>query len=365
MHLSSKISNSLLIYLERRGEDLSQALEQIEFPEEFMRDPSYWVDADTMESWLQLFADRYAPIEGNCLVCEAGAHVHELRSWGVLDSVLRMMPRPQEIMNQPEKFLGYFISPIPIIGKIQKEENGVRFSIPDFAEKYPLSFSFLIEAFSALPIFVGQARAKCEWSEGVFSLNWAQTEPTLVPEGESLGHQISPELLQSVINQLEQNQRELEKRNQELVMQNQTIEEAHQHLKASVNLHVYQEKMRGLSEFAEVISKDLQVPANSLAQQFLKMQDFMVRAQQVITILKSSGKPSPILIEALKRVDWDRAKDAFKDSLQDGELALLQIRHLSAELKRGSQSSIAAIQENKENKINQNSRETDQRQLEI
>ncbi len=343
VYFSSKITNAILSYLDRRGEDLSPVLERIDFPEEFMRDPAYWVNAEQLESWLQLFVDFFHPLEKADLLEEVGSQIPELKAWGVLDSVLKMMPRPQEIMNQPEKFLSYFISPAPPVANLRREENRVAFDLPISTEQFPLTTSVLKAAFSVLPCYVSQSQAKCEWEDIHFSLTWSKEPTNMLLTTEQLGHRISPELMQSIIDQLEQNQRELEKRNEELVRKNEELEAAHKELQSHINKKLFNEKMKGLSEFAMVVASDLQIPADTLTQEIQRMQDYMVRAQQVITLMNGLEKTSPLLKEILRRVDWEWAKNYFHKSLKESDNALNSIRKLSADLRRGSQESIGTI----------------------
>lgn len=347
MYFSSKITNTILSYLDDRGYDTSTVLERIDFPEEFLRDPAYWIKAEQMESWLHLFVETYTPLEGTDLLLEIGSKVHEIKSWGVLDSVLRMMPRPQEIMNQPERFLSYFISPAPPIAHLRRDMYHVAFDLPISTEQFPLSTSFLKAVFSVLPCYVGQAPARCEWVDIHFRLEWSPDTELLLPVEDPQGHRISPELMQSIIEQLEQNQRVLEKRNEELVIKNEELEKAHQELREHMKAQMFNEKMKGLSEFALVIAKDLGTPADILARESQKVQDYMVRAQQVITLMSGLDKNSKVLAEILRRVDWDHVKDSFQDSLARSEEALTSIRKLSNELRKGSQETLQALADSK------------------
>lgn len=346
MYFSSKITNSILNYLDDRGYDTSTVLDMIDFPEEFLRDPAYWVKADQMEAWLHIFIKSYKPTEGSDLLQEIGSKVHEIKSWGVLDSVLRMMPRPQEIMNQPERFLSYFISPAPPIAHLRRDKYHVAFDLPISTEQFPLTTSFLKAVFSVLPCYVGQAPAQCQWTDIHFRLEWApEAELALPAEGDQGGHRISPDLMQSIIEQLEQNQRVMEKRNEELVLKNEELERAHKELREHMKAQVFSEKMKGLSEFALVIARDLGAPADLLSSELQKVQDYMVRAQQVIALMSGLEKNSKVLNEILRRVDWDRVKDSFQESLKSSEGALTSIRKLSNELRRGSQETLKALAE--------------------
>ena len=347
VYFSSKITNSILSYLDNRGYDTSTVLDRIDFPEEFLRDPAYWVKADQMEAWLHLFVESYQPIEGTDLLLEIGSKIHEIKSWGVLDSVLRMMPRPQEIMNQPERFLSYFISPAPPIAHLRRDMYHVAFDLPISTEQFPMITRFLKAVFSVLPCYVGQSPARCEWADIHFRLEWSPDTEMLLPVEDPQGHRISPELMQSIIEQLEQNQRVLEKRNEELVIKNEEIEKAHQELREHMKAQVFNEKMKGLSEFAIVIAKDLGTPADILANEIQKVQDYMVRAQQVITLMSGLDKNSKVLTEILRRVDWEHVKDSFHGSLKTSEEALTSIRKLSNELRKGSQETLKALADSK------------------
>jgi signal transduction histidine kinase len=346
VHFSSKVTSAILIFFDKRGDDVSQVLDQIDFPEEFMRDPSYWIRAEQLENWLSQFIDQCKPNDRVELITEIGSKVPELKAWGVLDSVLRMMPRPQEIMNQPERFLSYFISPEPPIENLRRDQNRVEFDLPISTEQYPLTTAFLKAAFASLPGFVGQPAAHCEWEDIHFSLSWSPENEKLLKHEDHLGHRLSPDLMESIIFQLEKNQKDLERRNQELLERNEALTIEHQELQAQVTLKLYQEKMKGLSEFAAVIANDLNQPANSLAHQILRMQDYMVRAQQLITLFLSTQRESPAVKEALRKLNWDQAKETFNSALRDSETSLSLIRRLSSELKKGSQDTLKTLMNN-------------------
>lgn len=343
MNFSSKITHSVLCYFESRGEDLGPILESIVFPEEFLRDPSYWIDAQLVEKWLELFSKQYKPLEEADLMTEIGKSVPRLKAWGVLDSVLRIMPRPQDIFNQPEKFVSYFISPEPPVEILQKTPRNVSFNLPLAAEEFPFTVNFLKAAFSSIPVFTGGPYGDCQWSGIHVQLTWQEETPDMLAGQNAEGHRLSPDLMSSIIEQMQASQRELEKKNKELIEKNEQLLSAHLELKANISLQVFNEKMRGLSEFAEVIAKDLGQPADSLSQQVLRMQDYMVRAQQLITIMLAVGKNEQVYREALKRVDWDKTKETYKEVLDEIEMAIKEIRHLSKELNNGSKMMIQNI----------------------
>ena len=194
MHFSCKVTHAILTYLESEKIDLSGYFSETDIPWELLRDPSYWMRAPDMEAFLERLA-----LSSSVLI-QAGHTTPKNKVWGVLDSVLRMMPQPQEIFHQPEKFLGYFISPEPPIENLVRTGMGLSFDIPLPAEQYPLVTKYLIAAFESLPIYVGQSPAVCEWTDIHLRIDWS-TEQTSILNDEF--RQISPALMQDVIRQLQ------------------------------------------------------------------------------------------------------------------------------------------------------------------
>jgi hypothetical protein len=128
VHFSCKISKSVLAYLESEGEDLSLLQDRFGLPEEFLKDPSHWITATEMESFLSVAEDIYTDRKN--LIKKSASSTAQLRSWGVLDSVLRLMPSMREIWSQPTKFLSYFISPEPPIDHFEQTNLSVAFDLP-------------------------------------------------------------------------------------------------------------------------------------------------------------------------------------------------------------------------------------------
>lgn len=314
MHFSCKISNAVLTVLEEQGEDLAPLYEQTHLPVELLRDSSYWISAPDMEQFLEM-ALRL-PLKRDCdVLTRAGHNGPELRAWGVLDSVLRMMPRPQEIFNQPEQFLSYFISPKPPIENLRRDEVSISFDLPLPAEQYPLVTTYLKAAFESLPVYVGQPLAMCEWSGITLKLNWATQQKSIFSE--NVGHQVSPDLFQSLLNDLQKTQREredLQKYVGDLEEKIRNYEK--QKLAAATNVEAEAETSTKGSLLPHEgslshLNFDSESPAYALNQNLARMHDYMVRAQQLITMLAAQGKTNPAVKEAMRRVDWEFVKTEY------------------------------------------------------
>ena len=349
MLFSCKISSAVLSYLEKQNEDLTCFLESSSLPEEFLRDPSYWMKASEMESFLEV-AQKLSQDEGP-LFQKIGHAGPELRSWGVLDSVLRMMPRPQEILSQPQRFLSYFISPEPPVENVIQTNTSVEFDLPISSEIYPLVTTYLKHAFESLPLYVGRSMAQCTWQDIHLHLNWGSDQASIFEQDP--GHQISPELLRSVVASLETHQKELEEKNRDLQDRNELLSKYQRDLESQIghespNSQIAPLRIATASEeiLHDVVRGLETLPDHSiqaLQQNFAKLSDYMVRAQQLITMLIGQDRMKPAVKEAMRRTDWERVKSQFPRIIQDSREILVethsdsQTSHLKLQSKNSSE----------------------------
>lgn len=331
MHFSCKISNAVIGYLESQGEDLSRLYEPSFPPMEVLRDPSAWMSAPDMELFLSSVL-RQPWGEKNPLLIEAGHAGPQTRAWGVLDSVLRMMPRPQEIFQQPERFLSYFIAPEPPIENLQRDDRSVSFDLPLPAEQYPLVTGYLKAAFESLPVYVGQPLAQCGWEGIRLRVEWPEGQRTMFAEDP--GRQVSPDLLRRVIADHQRLQRELEEKNLELQRKDLDLQNARADF----------EKISGGKPLvAEASLSDLafddQVSGHELLQNMARLHDYMVRAQQLITLLAGMTKKEGAVKELWRRLDWDHVKVLYPKTIAE---SVLMVRALQSQQRANSAENVAA-----------------------
>lgn len=299
MHFSCKITHAILTHLESEKVDLSAFFSESEIPWELLRDSSYWMQAPDMEAFLERL-----DLKSETLI-KAGHKTPKNRVWGVLDSVLRMMPQPQEIFHQPEKFLSYFISPEPPIENLQRFESGLSFDIPLPAEQYPLVTTYLKAAFESLPSYVGQTFAHCEWSDIHFKIEWtAQQQSSLMNETEE--RNISPQLMQDVIRQLQQSSRDLEEKNRELQRRNEELQRLAQQAQNNNPEKTREVQQQDFSQF-----EFMRQPVHQVAQNLSRLHDYMVRAHQLVTLLTVGQKQTPGIQKAFHKVDWEIVKNQY------------------------------------------------------
>lgn len=295
-----------MTHLETQGDDITSLYEISPVPMELMKDSSYWVTAPDMESFLESICNL--SVKKN-LIEKAGHESPKLHAWGVLDSVLRMMPRPQEVFLKPEQFLSYFISPKPPVENFIKDTNGVSFDFPLPAEQYPHVTTYLKSAFEALPLYVNETFARCHWQNIKLEISWDPAQNTIF-ENKEVGHQISPELFQQLMEDLQKTQLERE----DLLKQISDFEIKVKDLEKQ-NPNPPSANLNPLP--MEEISANETNPFHTLGQNMARMHDYMVRAQQLVTVLASPNKTNSTAKDAMKKVDWDFVKTQYPQIIRE------------------------------------------------
>jgi signal transduction histidine kinase len=350
---SCKITHSVISYLDRRGEDLGLLYEKCDWPMEFLRDPSSWLEADKMENLLRLIegdfggrgGQREAPkrrmdgsvdaIEENLedgLIANAGRQCKDLRSWGVLDSVLRMVQTPKDLFAQPERFLSYFISPAPPIGELKRAADSVSFVLPVSEMQFPFVTAYLRSALEALPSYINKPMASVRWKESRVQISWSERQVSLFNEAQNTELSLHPELVRNILMNLESSQRELEETKRALLSKDQEIEK----LKAALEIErpaapylaslavpaapliadlsaehataplkaVSAVPAFDLNGLARGVEQELSPQVATILSELYRAGDYMARGCQLVTLLVGQGRSTPQVQEAMRRVDW-------------------------------------------------------------
>ncbi len=333
MLFSSKISNSVLTYLENQGVSLEGLYSSLDVPEEFLRDPSSWLESAEMENFLKIAHLMYQAEESSSqeLMELVGHKSIDLHCWGVLDSVLRMMEKPEEIYLHPERFLSYFISPIPPISELEKTQDSIGFQISISSYDYPLTAKYIKSALEALPLFFGQGLASVEWRGQVLDISWAEKQDSLFSQKE-LERNVKPDLVDTLMTSLEKKQKELEQKNKELLEKNKLLEETQKKLESQYKEKIYSEKLSNLTELAASLAHEINNPLAYVTSNMLRLQDYFVRAQQLITILIGQDRLTPQVQEAMRRTDWLMIQKDFPELVGEANLGLQKVRDIVKDL---------------------------------
>jgi polyhydroxyalkanoate synthesis regulator phasin len=192
-------------------------------------------------------------------------------------------------------------------------------------------------------VYVGQPLARCEWQGITITLNWSTQQSTIfADESINIGHQVSPDLFQSLIGDLQSTQREredlqkyvgdLEEKVRDLEKQKlqQAVMTSEEVVAAKVSLLPHEGSLSHLNF-------DSQSPGYVLNQNLARMHDYMVRAQQLITMLVAQGKMTPAVKEAMRRVDWEHVKTQYPRTVFESMELVKKANSKSISDKEGTQ----------------------------
>jgi hypothetical protein len=295
---SCKITHSVLNYLDRRGEDLESFYENCDWPAEFLHDPSSWLEADKMENILRMIDESYGHLAVNDESCveplnvTVGHQCKDLRGWGVLDSVLRMVQTPKDLFAQPERFLSYFVSPAPPIGELRRESEQVSFITPISELQFPLVTGYLRAALEALPSYISKPMATVTWDKSRVTISWSEGQASLFGEAEAKDLSIHPDLVRNILHDLESSQKQIEEMKRLLTTKDEEIE-------------VLRTKNASVGASAGATSAPEGNRAGRVLHDLYRLGDYIARGQQLITLLIGQGRQTPQVKEAMRRVDWE------------------------------------------------------------
>ncbi len=194
---------------------------------------------------------------------------------------------------QPERFISYFVSPAPPLANIIRGENNVEFSIPISNSEYPHMAEFLRSALEALPKYLGKDEATVVWAQNKVSIRWAEHQSSLLTEND---RQINykPELVQSLMAALDESQKQIESLTAQLSDRSQPT------------LALGEDKKKELKAYVVRARGHL-----------MRLSDYLVRSQQLVTLLIGQDRLNKQVQEAMRRVDWDYVKSQSNHVAQD------------------------------------------------
>jgi hypothetical protein len=305
---SCKITHSVITFLDKRGEDLEALYDRCDWPAEFLRDSSSWLEADKMENLLKQIDTDYGrgPQSDENLMLAAGHQSKDLRAWGVLDSVLRMVQTPKDLFAQPERFLSYFISPAPPVGEVKRAHDSVSFVLPVSEMQFPYVTTYLRAALEALPTYIAKPMASVTWDNSRVSITWSENQVSLFGEAQATDISLHPELVSSILSNLESSQKDLEDVKRTLFARDQEIEILREQLaKASSvpTISIGQKPEPKNLGLHPTQSSDARL--GDILHEMYRLGDYFARGQQLMTLLIGQGRQTSQVQEAMRRVDWD------------------------------------------------------------
>ncbi len=298
MLFSGKITNSFLLFLDRQDVDSEKLFELTDLPTEFLREPSCWIPAQDVEKFIGIIDREFGShFQEGPLPTLVGHQCHELRSWGVLDSVIKMMQTPQDLFLQPHRFLSYFVSPAPPVGNLVRGSNAVSFDLPISNQEFPLVTEFIRSALEVLPCYIGRSQAEVDWQQSRIQISWSESQSDMLKEHD-LEPNFKPELVQNLMHALEESQRQIEDLRSQL----------------SLGANDKPQPIQGTeTEFVQ----GLRAYVVRTRGHMMRLSDYLVRSQQLVTLLIGQNRMDRQVQEAMKRVDWDYVKTQSSQVAQE------------------------------------------------
>ena len=307
MQVSCKVSYSVIVHLEGQGAQLEPFFETSDSPVEFLKDPSCWLTIAEMESFLKDLAEYLSFKDSEKLYREIGLINFELRAWGVLDSVLKMVESPKDIYDQPDRFLSYFLTPHPEMTVEKISENKILLQLQSQPEARNV-MAYLIGAMEGLPHYMGKPTAQiAQATSSSFQITWSDDQESLFDEQEQKRRQFHPEIVQSVMQSFQEKQES----------QDQIASEAFEKM---VSIEV-EKRMQAWLESRKNFDQSLFKIKND----FYKMYDYFTRAQQIITLISPTARKASVK-EAMRRVDWDHIQKEFPNMVESACDSILSMK---------------------------------------
>lgn len=282
------------------------------------------------------------------LVQDVGHQCKDLRAWGVLDSVLRMVQTPKDFFAKPERFLSYFISPAPPIGEIRRAADSVSFVLPISEERYPLVTCYLSSVLEALPSYISKPLASARWQDSRVTVTWTDSQTSLFSESEKAEMSLHPELVNSILNNLETSQKELEETKQKLIAREAELEV----MRLGQPVPINSERLgASLDSLILTPSEASNESVATALHELYRLGDYFARGQQLVTLLIAQGRETPQVREAMRRVDWpfvcETAPMVIRAAITELQTAQTHLKDLPvdpAAVRKAAKSAAAVLQ---------------------
>ena len=171
LKVSGRVTNSFFRFLDQRYFDTSRFYELSNMEMHFIKDPSVWMEAELVESFLQELSEEFGRhFIDKELTTAVGHAALELGAWGELDHVLKLGP-VFNIYHKLSDILQWFISPLHI-DNIQYKYNSITCECELSSKDYPYIVDYLKSVLEVLPTYKAEEMTEVEWNENEISIRY-------------------------------------------------------------------------------------------------------------------------------------------------------------------------------------------------
>lgn len=366
MRFSCKLTNTTITFIESEGLDATDFLMELPWSDSLLSDPGQTLPATEMESFFTQFLNWWETKKGPIynpqqFLKSVGRSSWKSRSWGTLDSVLRMMPDVFEVWQRPSKLLGHFVDPEPVVTELEKHRKRILFLWPHAPIVHLNSFYVLLGCLEVLPKYMGSDFANCSFDQGHFYFDLAgfaeedSADHPAVIKKRMTNHIYSAPKSHSIPDErtdLTQQQRplsvegapttEVALSNEEALFHSLSLSpEAFREMvavvekplkpnrKAKAKIEpIGPEQLTLHSSFGEPELEQVLSPQDadleSLQQNLSRILDFFVRATQLVTLMAQQNPDKAK--NWMKRLNWDRVQDEFPGLVEESVTLVKQLK---------------------------------------
>jgi len=285
-----------LIHFERIGVSQEPLFDIFDGPEEFLRDPHFWLSIPQVE---KLFEKASRIFSDPNIAQTVASHAVEYQTWGALDSVFKMMSAPEDYYSNLGRFFSYFVAPLEDFKETERGDSFVRFQFPVDRDVAPHIFNFLRTVLENLPRYTGHPPVISDWSEmkKEMWISWDTAQPSLFDV--EPGQVLNPRLIQHLTSTLESNERQLEAKNRIIMQQQFELERLRTELQTQVREKIYAEKMTGLAQLAAGVAHEINNPLSFVMSNLGRFDDYFHRLQTYFLELERK-----LLLGDVTAPDW-------------------------------------------------------------
>ncbi|MCC6276378.1 MAG: HAMP domain-containing histidine kinase [Oligoflexia bacterium] len=321
--VSCKLTNSLLHHLDRQGVSLGPIFEIFDGPEEFLKDPHFWLEVSQVE---KIFERASRMVEDPYLARHVAQQVPDLQTWGALDSVFKLMPSAKDYYANLGRAFSYFVGPLQDFVELERGETFVRFRFPIDRTQAPHIFEFLRALLETLPRYTGHIAAASDWTDlkNEMWISWDTAQPSLF--NEEPGHVLNPKLLQNLTSLVENQEKQIEAKNREILSQRSELEKLKGvlHNKEANN----GDRVSGLAQLAAGVAHEINNPLAFVTSHLRRFEEYFQKLSTYIAHLESMASDHDLKAD----LDIEFVLKETPVMIKEGQEGLNRVREIVKDL---------------------------------